>query len=88
MVEPRSNRTPILIDRRIIDPTSQEPLPLMTLFKSILGRNVIAATLAVLMPICCCVLKTAAAMATATGIEIVAETVGPLLRRSAARGTG
>ena len=34
----------------------------MHLFKSILGRNVIAATLAVLMPICCCVLKTAAAM--------------------------
>ena len=34
----------------------------MNLFICIFGRNVIAATLAVLMPICCCVLKTAAAM--------------------------
>ena len=34
----------------------------MNSFNCIFGRNVIAATLAVLMPICCCVLKTAAAM--------------------------
>lgn len=34
----------------------------MPLLRTILGRNVIAATLAVMMPVCCCVLKTAAAM--------------------------
>ena len=34
----------------------------MNLFNCTLGRNVIAATLAVLMPLCCCVLKTAAAV--------------------------
>ena len=34
----------------------------MNLFKSIFGRNLVAATLAVLMPICCCVLRTAAAV--------------------------
>ena len=34
----------------------------MNLLANILGRNFIAATLAVLMPVCCCMLKTATAM--------------------------